>query len=301
MKFLPTYLLSVETVLGGAKGGSPANVEIKPPLAIDFEIRRATLSSAQTASFTVYDLKETSRDLVQKDWFNLSDVRAVQFSAGYRDTPLTMIFNGTIKQAQSVKRPGAVDFHTVIEAFDGGPAMANGFSLRTIPAGSQFSDIIKALAADLPNLARSAIIGKIDGATSRGASFAGNTWNYIFQLSNGLAFIDNGQLKILNPNEYAGTEVPVISSDSGLLGTPERYLNMLRCPLLFEPRFTLGQLVELKSSGLKRFNGLYKVVGLTHRGNISQVRDGERRTELTLWNGLGNADSWTPVAEVPLQ
>ena len=43
-----------------------------------------------------------------------------------------------------------------------------------------------------------------------------------------------------------------------------------------------------------------KVVGLTHRGNISQVRDGERRTELTLWNGLGNADSWTPVAEVPL-
>ena len=97
MKFLPTYLLSVETVLGGAKGGAPANVEIRPPLAVEFEIRRATLASAQTATFTVFNLKEVSRDLVQKDWFNLSDVRAVQFSAGYRDLPLSMLFNGTIK------------------------------------------------------------------------------------------------------------------------------------------------------------------------------------------------------------
>lgn len=299
MKFFPSYTLSVETLLPSPVGGKglPASVEVGLPFTCEFEVRRASLSSSQTATFRVMGLGVRTRDLIQKDWFTLSDVRAIQFRAGYEGEPTTMIFNGTLKQAQSYKRPGGVDWITEIEAFDGGAAMANGYSLRTIAAGTQFSDLIKTLAKDLPGLAGNAFVGSFPGTTKRGASFAGPTWGYIFQMTNGLAVIDNGQLKVLNPNEYAGTEIPSITAAAGLLGTPQRFLNMLRVTMLFEPKFTIGQLVNLDSSGLTRFNGLYKVMGINHRGLISGSRDGERRTELTLWNGLGNSDSWVSVKE----
>ncbi len=298
MKFDAAYRLGVETLLPA--GAGPANVEIELPLTCEFEVRRAALSSSQTATFRIYNLGEKTRDLLQKDWFDLSDVRAVQFRAGYGGEASTLLFNGTLKQAQSSKRPGSTDWVTTIEAFDGGAVMANGFTLRTIAGGTLFTDIVKNLARDLPGLSAQAFVGRLPGKTERGAAFAGNTWNYIFQLSNGLAFIDNGQLKILNPDEYAAGEIPSITAESGLLGTPERYLNMLRATMLFEPKFTVGQLVNMDSAGVKRFNGLYKAIGLVHRGVISVARGGERRTELTLWNGLGNSSSWVPVQEAAL-
>lgn len=299
MKFNPSYSISIETLLPATS--QQANVVIELPYTCEFEVRRAALASSQTATFRLFGLGEKTRDLIQKDWFEaIGDVRAVQFKVGYEGDPTTMIFNGTMKQAQSCKRAGAVDYVTTVEAFDGGAAMSNGFSLRTIAAGTQFSDLIKNLASDLPGIAKTANIGSFPGTTKRGSSFAGNTWAYIFQMSNGLAVIDDGKLKVLNPNEYIGADIPELSSEAGLTGTPERYLNMMRVTMLLEPKFTIGQLVNLKSSTLKKFNGVYKVMGLTHRGVVSQSVDGERRTELTLWNGLGNSDSWRNVGDVSI-
>lgn len=300
MKFNPSYSLSVETI---APGGQ-ANVTVTLPLACEFEVRRSALASAQTATFRIIGLGQKTRELIQKDWFNaIADVRALQFRAGYEGAPSTLLFNGTLKQAQSMRQSGGTDWVTTIEGFDGGAAMSNGFSLRSIAAGTQYTDIIKSLSADLPGLSDTANIGKILGATKRGAAFAGNTWNYIFQMSSGLAVIDNNQLKILNPNEYVGEEIPVINAESGLLGTPERYLNMMRVTMLFEPTFTVGQLVALDSSGLAKYNGIYKIMGIHHRGLISLTHDGERRTEVTLWNGLGVngvPDSWSKVGDIAI-
>lgn len=308
MKFLPSYSLSIETAAGtlGEIGGLvpnfalPSNVVIELPFTLEFEVKRATLASSQTATFRIFNLGARTRDLLQKDWFNLADVRAIQFRAGYRGEPTTLVFNGTVKSAQSYRRPGGVDFITEIEAFDGGAAMANGYSLRTIAGGTQYSDIIKTLAKDLPGLAKSAFVGAISGSTKRGSAFAGPAWAYIFQLSGGLATIDNGQLKVLNQTEVAASSVPTISSESGLLGTPQRYLNLMKVSMIFEPQFTIGQLVNLDSSTLKKFNGAYKVMGINHRGIISEARDGERRTDLSLWNGLGNSETWTTVQEAPI-
>lgn len=300
MKFNPQFLFSAE-----AAGGQNVRVAYKPGdgaagISCHFEIRRATMASAQTATFRLFQLGEKTRDLLQKDWFNLSDVRAVQFSAAYAGDPLTMVFNGTIKQAQSTKAPGATEIVTEVEAFDGGAAMANGYSLKSIAAGTSFSDLIKNLAADLPGISKNAIIGTVPGKTTRGSAFAGNTWNYIFQLSDGLATIDNNQLQVLAPNEYSGASIPVINSQSGLLGSPRRFNQMMQVRMLFEPAFVIGQLVDLESTVLPKFNGRYKVMGLVHRGAIGPTESGERVTELTLWTGLGDASSWVPVAAAPL-
>ncbi len=212
-----------------------------------------------------------------------------------------MLFNGTVKQATSYRRAGSADVITEIEAWDGGSAMANGYSLRSVAGGAIFSDLLKSLAQDLPGLGATPIVGSFPSRTSRGSVFAGNTWNYILQLSQGLAIIDNNQLKVLNQDEVIQAEVPVITSESGLLGSPVRANAMIKATILFEPRLTVGQIVQLRSSVNPVYSGTYKVMGFTHRGTISPSVDGERITEVTLWDGIRNQGGFRLVNGGSLQ
>lgn len=304
MKFLPSYRLSVEVAGGSVPLGSEdtapagANVTVSPPYSCEFEINRAAASSSQTATFRLFNLARETRDQIQKDWFNIADIRALQFAAGYEKEALPILFNGTVKQAQSYRQ--GVNFITEIQGWDGASAMANGYTLRSVMGGAVFSDLIKNLAADLPGL-RGAIVGQFSKTTSRGTVFAGNTWNYILQLSEGLAIIDNNRVVALNQNEVIQAEIPVITSSSGLLESPRRFNAMIQVPILFEPRLTVAQIVELRSTTNPIYNGVYKVMGFTHRGMISPTVDGERRTTVTLWDGLKRAGGFVYADGTPAQ
>lgn len=300
MKFIPTYSLGVEGNVGlfpvGPDDTAPlaVNLKVGPPFTVEFEINRASSSSSQTATFRLYNLAKQTRDQIQKDWFNLADIRALQFSAGYVGEALSMLFNGTVKQAQSYRR--GTNLITEIEGWDGASAMSNGYTLRSIAGGVVFSDLLKTLAQDLPGIRKNPIVGRFDGVTKRGSVYAGNTWNYILQLSEGLAIVDNNQLKVLNQQEVIQAEIPVITQDSGLLESPVRANAMIKVPILFEPRLVVGQIVELKSSVNPVYNGAYKVMGFTHRGIISESIDGERRTDVTLWDGAKNRGGFQTVS-----
>ena len=68
MGFLPTYSLSVET-------SDNENVTIQLPFALDFEISRKWLGSANSALLKIYNLEEATRkaaeELSRKAIFNL--------------------------------------------------------------------------------------------------------------------------------------------------------------------------------------------------------------------------------------
>lgn len=287
MKLGRKYTLKAEVAGGG-------NVTVELPFSVDFTVKREALASAQTATFVLYNLAEKTRNQLYKDRFNVTEFRAVQFMAGYDTAP--MIFNGIILQAYSYRQ--GRDFLTVIDCYDGGYGMANSFSSVTIGSGASFSEIIKRLNGDLLGVTAQPIVGNFGTKTGRGSVYLGNTWNYILQLSNGLATIDNGQLKALNQNEVIQAEIPVITSESGLLGSPKRANTMIEQTLLFEPRVTLGQLVQLRSVTNTIFNGAYKVAGFTHHGTISPVVSGDALTDLSLWKGT---EAFLTVPGVPVQ
>jgi hypothetical protein len=113
----------------------------------------------------------------------------------------------------------------------------------------------------------------------------GNTWNIIRQESDNLAIIDNGQVKILQPNEAIASDIPVITSASGLLSSPARSGQMIELDMLFEPRLTVGQIVELDSTTNRLYNGTYKVMGFTHSGMISPAVAGPAKSTVQLWLG----------------
>lgn len=283
-KFGRIYSLNVELA-----GGQKATIEL--PFTIEFEVQRENLASSQTATIKVYNLGERLRNLIYKDRFNVTEFRAVQLRAGYEGFKAPLIFNGTILQAYSERR--GVDFITTLECYDGAFAMSNSYSSQTFGAGATREQVLRGLNADLKGVSGQPIIGNFPGKTARGSVYLGNTWNYIVQLSEGYANIDNGQLKVLRPEEAIQSEIPLITAESGLLGSPRRSNTMIEFEMLFEPRFSLGQVVALQSSTNSIFNGTYKVMGFTHSGIISPSVSGECRTEVSLWTGT------SPLVIVP--
>jgi hypothetical protein len=289
MGFLPTYSLQVET-------SDSEHVTIAPPLTIEFEISRKWLMSANTCFLRIYNLAEATRNRLYKDLYQTTVYRALQFRAGYPDYPLPLVFNGNVLHCYSYRQ--GVNFITEIEGQDGQIAMVNGFTSKTIAAGASAGDILKALIADLPNTAGSAIIGTFEQVNARGEALSGNTWKLISDKSGNCAVIDNGQVKILNDSEAITGEIPELSSASGLLGSPVRTDTMIQVSLIFEPRLTLGQKVHLSSTTNPIFDRDYKVMGIEHSGTISPAVDGERRT--TAWLYFG-AQALKMIAGTPIQ
>lgn len=275
-KFGRVYSLSVELA-----NGQKTTIEL--PFTVEFEVRRETLASSQTATIKVYNLGERLRNLIYKDKFNVTEFRAVQLRAGYENFKAPLIFNGTILQAYSERQ--GVNFITTLECYDGAFAMSNSYSSQTFGAGATREQVLRGLNSDLKGISGQPIIGNFPGRLARGSVYLGNTWNYIVQLSDGYASIDNGQLKILRPNEAIQSEIPLITSESGLLGSPRRADTMIEFEMLFEPRFSLGQVVGLQSEANSIFNGSYKVMGFVHTGVISPSVGGECKTQVSLWTG----------------
>lgn len=289
-KFGRVYSLQVE-VDTGIDGVSPLlpqfhankNVTIRLPYTIEFEISRQNQSAAQTATFRIFNLAEATRNALQKDLWRYQN-RAIQFRAGYESpngTFMPLVFNGQVLQCYSY-RPG-VDFITEIQAFDGGLSQTFGTAAFTQSSGMTASQTVAKLAALLPFQSGRPIIGSFPATNKRGEVLFGNIWQLILQKTDGQACIDNGQVKALNLNEVIEGGIPLITSDTGLLGSPKRSEQTLDFDMLFEPRLVLNQRLKLESQTVKQYNRDWKVIGFDHRGVISAAVAGDCTTSVRLF------------------
>jgi hypothetical protein len=305
-KFNRVYSLSVEVDNG--VNTSPLrpqffvnkSVTITLPFTIEFQISRKALATAQTASFKLYNLAEATRNALQRDAFNTTQFRAIQFRAGYESPAgdfMPLVFNGSVLSANSYRK--GVDFITEIEALDGGWQMnnINLISMSSAP-GTSSAQALKDLSYQLTGLSGEPIIGSYPVRNKRGEVFFGNAWQIIQLKSNFQAIIDNGQVKALNLNEIIVGEIPVISSATGLLGSPRRGNATLEFDMIFEPRLTIYQLVKLESTTQPLYNRNWKVMGIEHQGTISPRISGDALTKVTL---LFTNTSFVPVAATLVQ
>lgn len=281
-KFGRVYILKAEL----ADGENITISSSEHGFSVEFEVVRQNIPSSQNATFRIYNLGEKLRNRLYKDRCNTTLYRAIQFYAGYESFKPPLIFNGSIMSAYSERQSGSKDVITTIEAYDGAYAMQNSFSSLSLAPNQTFADALRALSKDLVGVAGVPIIGDFPGRFKRGNVYSGNTWRYMMQLSNGLATIDNGQVKILQLNEVLQAEIQMLTAESGLLGSPKRSDTLFEFDYLFEPRITLLQIVFLQSRVNSLFNGTYKVVGFTHSGLISPTVAGDARTSITLTRGL---------------
>lgn len=260
-KFGRNYLLTIQT---SEIGGSLA---ITLPFTIEFDITVNTLSSANVCQIRIYNLSEKNRDLIRFNVYDYNTFKKITLKAGYGDN-LATIFTGNITQAWSVRE--GVNFITQIECFDGGFAFINGKTNQPISAGTPYKVAIAQIMADLPNVTVGTI-GNYTGVITRGNTYSGNTADILTQLTGGGFFIAYGKANALQSNEYIlqpGATL-IVSSQSGLLGTPHREQTKIVYDMIFEPGLVVGTQILMASSTGANFNRTYKVTGVKHRGMIS--------------------------------
>lgn len=280
-KFQRSYVLTIGPRFEGGKLVDPNLIVIKNPFTLDFEVNRNTLASANTGNFRIYNLSENNRKKIFKDTYRTDIYIPVNLKAGY-GTTLPTIFKGNIRHAWSVRE--STNYITTIDAFDGGDAIVNGFVNKTFKKGTAKKALIKSVLDVLPNVTVGAI-GDFAGEISRGNSVNGNASDIASTLSNDGFFIDLEKAYCLNDNECVLGSIAVISSDTGLLGTPIREQQTLSFDMLFEPRVLAAQKISLNSITAKNFNGTYKVISIKHHGTISEAVCGDAITSLGLWAG----------------
>jgi hypothetical protein len=198
-------------------------------------------------------------------------LRAVVVRAGYGEI-MPEIFNGNIREAFSVR--SGVNMLTTIDAYDGAFSMQNSFTSQTIRKGAALKDTLKQIARDLVEAGKDAVVGGFEGKSGRGTAFFGPTWKVLGTYTDGKCFMDSRRFFALEKNEARDCEIPVIGPETGLLGTPRRAEASLEVEMIFEPRLVVGQAVKLQSTTAPEFNRTYIVIGIEHRGTISEATAG---------------------------
>jgi len=255
-------------------------ITIESPLTVDFDITRNTFSSANNATFRLYNLAPTTRDKIFQDKYNIFRFCFVDFYAGYGDQ-LSLLFTGKVMQAYSERQ--GTEMVTEIQALDAFGIF--DYSTHTFPKGTGTHDLIKTLANDMEHIKLGAV-GVPDERITSHLSIDSVSFDAISKVTGGLCFVDLGKLNILKNNQVLqDAEIYKIDSDTGLLGTPKRRDAQVEIDMIFEPRITVGQLVEVESSTARIFDGQFKVIGIHHAGTISGAIAGEARTTLNLFIG----------------
>lgn len=290
-KFQRSYKLTVDTdavEIGNASNPAASalpsthQIQIANPFTVEFDVNRSVLSSANTSSFKLYNLNKNTRSQIYKDKYTTNLYQGVEFKAGYQGLTPT-IFKGNVKQCYSVRE--GVNFVTTLEAYDGGFAFINGQTSTNFPAGTPQNAVLESILKDLPRVNRGAV-GTFTGSLTRGNSISGNTADLLKELSGNAFFVDLEKAYVLQDDEAILGPISVLTSSTGLLGTPRREENVLTVDMIFEPRLLIGQQILLNTStGEGGFNGLFKVISLHHKGMISDAICGSATTTAGLWFG----------------
>lgn len=296
-KFNRRYTLKLETI-------DNKIITIESPITLQFQVTRNNLASANTANFTIYNLGANIRNQIYKDQFDTSIFRAIQLFAGYDDGASgfsTRVFNGFIKMAAS-HREGP-DWKTEIEAYDSYVTPGSNVS-TTLPSGTTATDAIKALMGSFSNIKEQVIGSGFTDQSKRGMALMGDPMDILRQITQDKCYIDDQKAYALGEKDVVPSEIRIFSSDNGLLNTPRKYQNLIEIEALFEPRIKPSQLLELKSTGEPRFNGVYKVTGITHKGTISGAISGDCKTTLQMilikgWTVVYDRGTNTYIAGAP--
>lgn len=259
---------------------SSANVRVRLPFTIDFNIVRQNFSSASNATIKIFNLNPETRELIRFDKIKYGVDKPVMLQAGYGEN-ISVVFTGNIQQAFSIRE--GVNFITEIRAFDAGYAIINSVAdvLPPFKKGTPYVQIIRSLIESMPGITVGGI-GDFPGAISRDTSYSGSTIEVLDTLTNNSFFIDNLKGYALNKYDVipTGDLIDVIDAEAGLIGTPRREQNYIYFDMLFEPKVTVGQRIFLRSATAESFNGFKKITSITHNCLISESVAGNRITTL---------------------
>lgn len=245
----------------GLTGTTSEQIKITD-LRVQFAIEKTLKKEPNQCELTITNLSETTRARIQKKPLH------VEIAAGY-DGNEHLVFKGDLRYGIS-KRDGA-DWNTTLELADGDRAYRYGRTNRSFRPGTKASDVIRLAAKDMGlNWIETATAFQFAGGfvargtgaevLTRTAKLLGLDWS-----------IQNGQLQTLAKDAGRGEPPLLVSSDTGLIGSPEfgtpekgNKSPNLTFEIVLTPTLYPGSIVEMDAREIK---GRFKVLRVQHVGD----------------------------------
>lgn len=255
-QFLRKCTLIVSTASG--EGLDLSNLHIK------FNIKRSDTQTPNMADIRVYNLEEQTAQRIQKEFSN------VILQGGY-ESNFGVIFQGNIKQILR-GRENATDTFIDIIAGDGDLAYNFAVVNTTIAAGASQIEQVNAAAAAMNKTGgvKTGNMGNMpNNKLSRGKVMFGMARDYLRQTAettNNSWSVQNGVLQFVPVTSYLPGEAVILTSKTGLIGTPVQTNEGINVKCLLNPKLQVGGRILLDNKSIARLK-----IDLTKPNNPANI------------------------------
>lgn len=261
-------MLNIEFELKIQRVDQTGFLYVKSPFSILVNIKKNKGSGLNIATFKVFNLGGETRDAIRRDlnWVNLPQP-LLEFSAGKKESFHTL-YRGQVMSAWSTIEGN--DFVTYITCNDVGTSSA--ITGRNYRAGTKKNQIVLDLISDLKN--KNVTMGTVQttaGTLERGLAIGGDTESLLKELTSGKFFIENMQGHVIYDAKKVRAQNYLVDASKTLVGYPQYQQGIISFDHLFEPRFQLGQSIQLKSKQVQEFNCTAEIISIEHTGMISET------------------------------
>ena len=257
---------------------------------LKFEVHHRTFNTATTLVCRVFNLKEETAKQIYLEFTQ------VQLKVEYSDTPLALIFKGTIQQVRK-GRENATDTYLDIYAMGGDIPRSFSVVNATLAAGHTQQDVLNEI-----NNSFSAYGASVGYAGSPsdvkmphvGGHCTGQARDYAddFAKMNGMTWSHNpitGQTEFVPINGVVPAPVVVLNSASGLILLPQQTADGITARCLLNPSIMTGRVVHIDNASIQQgslgpnigpetflplsqlpaitADGFYKVLAVDHTGD----------------------------------
>ncbi len=219
-------------------------------LRIKFSVKRSDTMTPNVADIRVYNVAEETAILIRKEFTK------VILQGGY-ESNYGVIFQGNIKQV-IIGRESATDTFIDIIAGDGDRAYNFAIVNTTISAGSsQLDQVNAAIGAMAPKGVTAGHIGDMPTETlPRGKVMYGNARSYlrdVAQTSKKAWSIQDEKVTFIPVTSYLPGERVVLTSKTGMIGTPQQTNEGVNVKCLLNPMIKIGGRVQIDNASIARF------------------------------------------------
>lgn len=256
-------------------------------LRIKFVVKRSDTMTPNVADIRVYNLEEKTAIRIRDEF------KRVILQAGYEGN-FGVIFQGNIKQV-ILGRESATDTFIDIVAGDGDRAYNFAVVNTTIAAGASQGDQVNAAVKAMSDKGVTAgHLGEFSAEKlPRGKVMYGNARNYlrdVAQTSDKTWSIQDEKITFVSKKSYLPGERVVLTSKTGMIGTPQQTNEGVNVKCLLNPNIKIGGRIEINNASIERYkinlsvpnspanipapltaDGVYYVLVAEHQGDTRGV------------------------------
>ena len=219
-------------------------------LRIVYRVQRGDLQTPNSARIRVYNVSAATARRAQKEFTR------VVLQAGYEGN-FGIIFDGSIKQVRRGRESQTTTFLDITAA-DGDSAYNFAVVNTTLAAGSVATDHVSVATAAMNPYGVS--LGYVPQVTSnplpRGKVMFGMARDFlrsIAKTTQTVWSIQDGKVVMVPETAYMPGEIPVITSETGMIGLPQQTANGIEVKMLQNPSIKIGRLIWLDNASVQQY------------------------------------------------